>query len=49
MRHLAVANPLAERYRQADELADVLSMVDAMPPSARHQEPPPPFREIRSS
>jgi transcriptional regulator with XRE-family HTH domain len=45
---LAVDDPRTERYRQAQELADVLSIVDAMPPS-RPRAKPPSFHELRAS
>jgi transcriptional regulator with XRE-family HTH domain len=48
---LVAADPYAERYRQARELADVLSLVDAMPPrDARSgRGAPPSFRDLRAS
>ena len=45
---LATADPQAERHRQARELADALSLVDAMPPRGRRAAPPT-FGELRAS
>jgi transcriptional regulator with XRE-family HTH domain len=48
---LAAADPRAERYRQAQELADVLALADAMPTrhSRRERSMPPLFREVGAS
>lgn len=45
---LSTVDPRLDRYRQAQELADALSMVDAMPQRPAHSAPPP-FRELRAS
>jgi transcriptional regulator with XRE-family HTH domain len=45
---LSAGSPGTERYRQAQELADVLALVDAMPPRPR-RTPPPTFRDLRAS
>ncbi|HWA68036.1 MAG TPA: helix-turn-helix transcriptional regulator [Mycobacteriales bacterium] len=45
---LGLTDSRAERYRQAQELADVLAFVDAMPPSPS-REAPPTFRQLLAS
>lgn len=45
---LYAAEPAYDRYRQAQELVDALSLVDAMPP-ARDRPAPPTFDELRAS
>jgi transcriptional regulator with XRE-family HTH domain len=45
---LGAADPRAERYRQAQELADALSLVDAMP-TLRERPAPPSFGDLRAS
>jgi transcriptional regulator with XRE-family HTH domain len=48
---LAAADPRMERVRQAQELADVLSLVDAIPQRSdrRRREMPPLFRDLQAS
>lgn len=46
---LAIASPAAEHYRQAVELAEALSLVDAMPPSRRTKSVPPTFGALLAS
>jgi hypothetical protein len=44
---LTAGDERAERLRQAEELEDVLGLVDAMPPTRRHSEwAAAPFRKL---
>ncbi|HWC33965.1 MAG TPA: helix-turn-helix transcriptional regulator [Mycobacteriales bacterium] len=45
---LSTVDPRLDHYRQAQELADALSLVDAMPPRSRRTAPPS-FRELLAS